>query len=408
MGAFEFFDLISGVSASGGPNSFLDDEEEREELADGLAEKIIAAAKYPNLPRKDEIKQILVDALVYVSSDAEDDTVLFLRSWHDPAVVIGIFEGGDSENIATIRYCDRYNMYGGFDALCDHNGEWVDESTQLYSTGFLFMDSRCWHYIQAWVSRPRGWDKSLAQELHDTFTDDVNGPSLGLSNNLDYGLMKHMNGQFQDTFLQNCLVDGALETLCLDEAPNLSRALSSGLRGRDLVPALFIDFQVWIFESPDIWPHKPEIQFENPLFRHFAITSQASPKLLTLPLELLLQILSSLSLADIVHVSSASKDMRQLVIQPGILPLLLRELVTSPSGSLRWLQPCSLVEGEVENANIALRSWIKLDYKDPLQAQEFPFVEFVHACMVQSASMKNRRRIWRMIKQVEAMLFDRI
>jgi hypothetical protein len=38
---------------------------------------------------------------------------------------------------------------------------------------------------------------------------------------------------------------------CLKTAPNVRQALSDGLRGNELGPALLRDFQMWVFERPD-------------------------------------------------------------------------------------------------------------------------------------------------------------
>ncbi|KAH8826288.1 hypothetical protein DL96DRAFT_1607633 [Flagelloscypha sp. PMI_526] len=395
MGCFEVYDIISGVSASGGPEYLLFDEKERNDLANGLVEKILAESPSFHLPGKVELKRILIEALFYVSDDAGTELVEIPRgSWQDPAVVIGTFGDDDEdEDAATIRFFKDYSMYGNFERMCPSDEDWEDEDTLLHEEGSLFMDLKCWHYIRAWASRLSGSGRSLEQQLYDTFTDDLERPSSGLSANLNYGLMHYMNGQFQDSFLQNSSVADALEFLCLDGAPNLVESISNGARAKDLAPALLADFQVWIL-----------IQFSGPIFRTFDTPSEPTPKLLTVPLEVLLDIFSSLFLADIINVSSTSKAMRQLATKPILLPLLLRNMITSPHGSLRWIQPCPLVEGEVEKANEALRTWT--EFADPLSAPDFPFVEFVHTCLVQSNSMRNRRRLWRMIKQVEDLIYD--
>ncbi|KAH8826283.1 hypothetical protein DL96DRAFT_1816662 [Flagelloscypha sp. PMI_526] len=408
MGCFDVYDLITGVSANGGPDSFLEREEKREELADGLADKILAANLFPNLPRKPELKQILLDALFCVSDDADEDKVPFPNSSEvHPDVVIGKFREDEGDEIVSIRFCEGYDAYGGFERMLDSDGKWANEYTPLNDAGFPFMDSRSWNYIRAWTSIPKESDKSPEERLYETFTNDLNQGINGISHSLDYGLMGFMWGQFQDSFLENCQIEDALEYLCLDTAPNISAAISQGLRGKDIAPALFSDFQAWIFETPDLWPCRPEAQAAAPIFRTFETTSLPTPKLLSLPPELILNIFSFLSLCDFVATSSTSKSMRQLVTGPNIFPHLLHDLVINPDGALRWLQPCSLVEGEVKRANEALRTWVNGHPKDsvnPLCAPDFPFVEFVYTCLAKSDSMRSRKRIWGIIKQVEMIL----
>ncbi|KAH8826294.1 hypothetical protein DL96DRAFT_1556785 [Flagelloscypha sp. PMI_526] len=76
-------------------------------------------------------------------------------------------------------------------------------------------------------------------------------------------------------------------------------------------------------------------------------------------------------------------------------------------GPFEYSLTYAIVEGEVENANEALRTWLGMDslgFPDPLNAPDFPFPEFVYTCFVKSGPMKNRKRIWEMIKQVETLL----
>ncbi|KAH8826281.1 hypothetical protein DL96DRAFT_1529738 [Flagelloscypha sp. PMI_526] len=407
MGCWDVFDIITGFSAGGGPRSFLEGRVRMEELADGLAEKIIVAALSPNLPSTSELKQILIDALVAVSSDAGKEQVPFPYSGKSLQVVLGNFGGNSDYEKVSIRFCRNYDAYGSFEEMLVMD-KWKKKTTHFNDLGFPFMDARCWHYICAWVSYPSSSKKSLVRAVYDALADGLNATAPGISLYIDYGPMCFMWGQFQDSFLENCSITNALKFVCLNTAPNLSAAISRGLRGKALAPALFSDFQVWMFADPDLWPHKPQWQCSSPIFRTFEPTSE-TPKLLSLPVELILKICSTLSLPEIFATSSASKSMRQLVIRPDILHLHLHSMITSPDGSLRWLQPCSLVKGEVDRASEALRTWVNSNHKDngnPFCAPDFPFVEFVYTCLVESDSMRNRKRLWGVIKQVEFLLGD--
>ncbi|KAH8826282.1 hypothetical protein DL96DRAFT_1277858 [Flagelloscypha sp. PMI_526] len=408
MGCWDVYDIITGFSARGGPTSFLEGAEKRDEFADGLSDKILAAAQYSNLPCKHELKQILIDALVYVSDEAGKEKVSFPYSSRPHYAVFGKFGEDDDDDTVTIRYCKMYDAYGGFDRMLDSDGEWKYGGTQLNQIGSPFMDYRCWHYLRAWVDYPKNPRMSFEEAFYRAFTNGVNLRAPGIAMAIDYGLMRFMWGQFQDSFLENCSAPQALKFLCLETVPNLSAAISYGLRGKYLATAVFSDFQTWIFATPDLWPHKPDRA--TPVFRTFETTLATTPKILTLPVELILKISSLLSLADILTASYASKSMHQLVTGPYILPLRFRDMITSPNGPLRWIQPCSSVEGELDRANEALCTWINTNSKDcdsPFYVPDFPFVEFVHTCLVISDSMKSRKRIWGIIKRVELLLGEK-
>ncbi|KAH8826293.1 hypothetical protein DL96DRAFT_1710883 [Flagelloscypha sp. PMI_526] len=295
MGCWEIFDLISGVSASGGPKSFHEGTQYEESLAEGLAEKIIIAAQFSNIPAKKDLQMILVDVLA--------QSKRFLRpwgSWHEPAVVIGKFGENENENDVTIRFCEQYDSYGSFWQLRNRDGSWEDGITEVHEESRPFMDSTCWYYCCSWISLPCRSHKSLEQAIYDTFSKSMHR-GCGMSPSLDYGLMGFMCGQCQDPFLENVSVSEALQLVCLDKVPNLPEAISHGFRGKDLAPALFADFQTWIFQFPDVWPWQSNGQFSSPRFQTFKATSSSSPKILSLPLELLLQVMSSLSLVDVIN-----------------------------------------------------------------------------------------------------------
>ncbi|KAH8831942.1 hypothetical protein DL96DRAFT_1459560 [Flagelloscypha sp. PMI_526] len=196
-----------------------------------------------------------------------------------------------------------------------------------------------------------------------------------------------------------------LDIYCLDNAPNLTEAISQGLRGQRLMPALYKDLGTWIFEDPDMWP--PCVQTEyGPTFQVFQTPNTletTEPNLWTLPLDILFEVLLNLSLIDVLNTSAICKPMRNYLLAEKVFISLLRKMVLH--GSLRWIQPCGAVEGEVKSARKDLLSWIGTDdlhdhIKDPLLDAKFPILHFVHACY-KSDSMKSRKRLWGIAKQLE-------
>ncbi|KAH8826643.1 hypothetical protein DL96DRAFT_1711197 [Flagelloscypha sp. PMI_526] len=79
-------------------------------------------------------------------------------------------------------------------------------------------------------------------------------------------------------------------------------------------------------------------------------------------------------------------------------------------GSLRWLNPSPFAGDEVSRANESLTTWISSEGADatsnPFQIPGLPFLAFVYTCLVHSFSMRSRRRLWGIIKQVEGRWID--
>ncbi|KAH8826652.1 hypothetical protein DL96DRAFT_1608588, partial [Flagelloscypha sp. PMI_526] len=103
---------------------------------------------------------------------------------------------------------------------------------------------------------------------------------------------------------------------------------------------------------------------------------------------------------DVLSLSSVSRSMRQIVTHENFFSMVLHNMLTR--GNLRWILPCHSVENEVKNANKALATWIAVaGLEAPLNHPRFPILPFVHTCFVHSNSMKSRRRLWGIIKQLE-------
>ncbi|KAH8831105.1 hypothetical protein DL96DRAFT_1705552 [Flagelloscypha sp. PMI_526] len=353
---FTNYCMLSGISAHG-PQSFLDEDEGKiHTLSSKLAKHLTTLnSKDRTFPSQDEVKSALIEA----------------RGRSNPL---------------KIRLPDlRFAVYHGAGTFHTANGQWVNITNQPLA----FMDSRCWHYLVSWldleISAP------LHEELWSVIAPKKNGDFVELA------------GQYPTYLLQNYKLDNVIRDICLKGLPSLSWSLSQGLRGEALGPALLDDFQTWVFESPDLWPlWTPEI--ESHTFHSFASgpsKKTRSIEFISLPLELSLDILTPLSLIDVLNLSSTCKAMRHHITRDEFLPLLLHDMILY--GSLRWLKPCRLVVNEVQSANRALATWIPggARRQDPFQDPQFPFLDFVWHCHVECYLMMNRKRLWYTAKVLE-------
>ena len=127
---------------------------------------------------------------------------------------------------------------------------------------------------------------------------------------------------------------------------------------------------------------------------------------LEFPFEIWLDVLTYMELLDVMVLSSTCKALRNFFTQDDTFSLILRQLIIH--GSLRWLNPCSLVDGEIEGARLALSTWTAKSSERVFDASDFRFPTFVHTCFVQSAAMKSRRRIWGIVKQLERNWWEQV
>jgi hypothetical protein len=136
-----------------------------------------------------------------------------------------------------------------------------------------------------------------------------------------------------------------------------------------------------------------------------------------LPVELLLVILGYMSFSSYLSVSATCKSLRSLLTAPDFVDTIIKTAIAS--GSLRWISPVDAMPGEVNRANEIFSQWRFvystkkakepnepiLNVSNPLLSMDFPRLAFVHACF-QSDSMKNRKRIWSIVKQYDALWME--
>jgi len=158
-----------------------------------------------------------------------------------------------------------------------------------------------------------------------------------------------------------------------------------------------------------------------------------SGALMHIPHEILFHIMGQVqSLGDYFSVARSSKPLFHVLMDTSNLNRVLKEMSSTPSGFLFWLRPVPDMPGDLENATCALSAWLSSRAKaksgqlptcvdpmnegkpvgtdtdvtsqhvldSPLDDLSFPYIPFVRSCF-ESPSMKNRRRLWGQVKQVE-------
>ncbi|KAI0047354.1 hypothetical protein FA95DRAFT_1559195 [Auriscalpium vulgare] len=109
--------------------------------------------------------------------------------------------------------------------------------------------------------------------------------------------------------------------------------------------------------------------------------------------------------------SATSKSVRAVLSSPHVVNRFFRSEVVSPHGRLHWILPLRSVRNEVERCHSTAAKWISSEDPQnatgahgPFGSPDFPYGPFVRACLARSnSSMRNRERIWGMVKQVEKM-----
>lgn len=154
-----------------------------------------------------------------------------------------------------------------------------------------------------------------------------------------------------------------------------------------------------------------------------------------MPNEILLPILYDLPIYDLLSLSATCRSLRRLIVDPPFLNRVLQEAILR--GSFRYVLPVHKLRDEEERAYEAIRLWLpeavrpaeiddgrdqesdednvaetEENSEEPEQVippvkpiildPQFPALPFVRAC-VSSDSMRNRRRLWRMVKQFEKL-----
>ncbi|KAI0795361.1 hypothetical protein BC629DRAFT_1262457, partial [Irpex lacteus] len=271
----------------------------------------------------------------------------------------------------------------------------------------FFVHERCYYYLKTWIDHatlPPSHDGrllSFAGELYELLNsrEKQRSSDNALFPGVDYAGTEASLDQWQSFF-----------TPCRRGVEHIKQAIKDGLRGKDLIPAILRDCRAWMFMRPDVWP----VPSSTPTSFSFSTVkppTAAGPAICNLPNEILLPILSSLSIADLLSLSAICRSARQLITDPSFLNHVLQDALLK--GSCQHILPVQGLRDEEERAYEAIRLWLPESegeeqetvippVKPLLLDPQFPALAFIHACL-QSDSMRNRRRLWGMVQQIEGV-----
>ncbi|PVF91196.1 hypothetical protein CPB86DRAFT_719915 [Serendipita vermifera] len=281
----------------------------------------------------------------------------------------------------------------------DGSDERVDTHAGMIRGNFFCLRAP-YLYLQSWIDKgslpprqtafPLEPDMSFEEELYEIVNRRSNRQPhrYGALDSIEYEGINFACNQWQDTFCS-----------AFTRAHDLGRVLKNGLRGNDLIPALLNDFCVWQTCPPDRWV---SIDLSSHPSSDIPV-----PQLGTnvghwesLPTEIIIDILSSLSIEEVLSFTSCCRYLYHKFGNQSFLSILLRTRLRLPLSDVYWFLPVSSVKGEVEKfcgacvqANVSL-----LDSSDVMFDQDFPLFTFFRT-NYRSDSMRSRRRLWRISQQ---------
>ena len=161
---------------------------------------------------------------------------------------------------------------------------------------------------------------------------------------------------------------------------------------------------------------------------------------LTLPNELLLQILHGLSLPSVLALSATCRYSRKFITEPSFLDFVVKDSILN--GELRWIFPVAMLQPELNAAYESWRLWLPENDRPPsliipedddslvddddlgedtsarpergadfprvlalILSPRFPRLEFIRACW-ESDSMMCRQRLWKQVAQFGRLWSD--
>ncbi|KAL0955107.1 hypothetical protein HGRIS_004023 [Hohenbuehelia grisea] len=238
---------------------------------------------------------------------------------------------------------------------------------------------------------------SIKAELYEIVNSRKRGRGdVGALRFLDYGGIEKTLVQYQDIFRPTW--DGSTR--------HLERAIRDGRTGEGLMVALSRDFGAWMCVRTDVWPMRTARQ---------ALALPANTSQLTefnrIPAELLIEILCHLDPVDYAALLSVSRSLRH-ILQSGVLDATVKSLILTVDGPLRWILPVESMEGEEDTFQSACATWLQPPSKDEqltesklIRRADFPHYAFLAEAWVHD-SMRNRRRLWTITKQLELLWVD--
>ncbi|GJE88823.1 hypothetical protein PsYK624_049100 [Phanerochaete sordida] len=428
MGFWHTLCVHCGVAPSGGPQEFSDSLSELDEEATKMA-AAIAASGLCTLPAA-ELQPVVRGALD-AAQDADFPEGLGYGDYAETFVAVGYWDahGGD----AFFRNLDKWRIPDGRCAevrrVCNADGYGGKFNTRIVAgedgeerrvnrptycdppdSPCVFVCERCFYYLKHWIDMgelgplpdrrcafPNETEPvSFAGELYEiinVYTGENREFNSLIEDCIDYDGIQNSLQQCQDALLY----DG-----CWKNMDHTARAIEQGLRDDDLVPAVMHDIRAWMFMRPDMWP-EPPLKIRTPTFTPYApLAHSRTPRIATLPLELLVPLLAALPLASLLRLSATCRALRCQLTAPALLDAVLRASLAR--GALAWLAPVpGLPDDEMRAARETLCEWLPRgaalgEGADPLAHAAFPRLAFVAACCA-SDSMRSRRRLWGQVRQ---------
>ncbi|PVG01674.1 hypothetical protein CPB86DRAFT_83415 [Serendipita vermifera] len=324
------------------------------------------------------------------------------RKWDGwKAIAVENFDNDENKEAVTTRLVDEPWDYGMFYKVDGSDERVLTDASR--SSGNFFCLRAPYLYLQSWIDKdslpprqtafPLESDMSFEEELYEIvkYRSNRRHNCYGILDGIEYEGINFACDQWQDTFYS-----------AFTGAHDLDRALKNGLRGNDLIPALLNDFCVWQTCPPDRW-----VNIDSS-FRHSSDIS--APQQGTnighwqsLPTEIMLSILSILSIKEVLAFTSSCRYLYHKFGNPDFLSILLRTRLRLPLSDVYWFLPVSSVKGEAKKfceacgpVNVSL-----LNSSDVVFDQDFPLFTFFRT-NYPSDSMRNRRRLWRISQQFRA------
>ncbi|PVG01680.1 hypothetical protein CPB86DRAFT_83534 [Serendipita vermifera] len=274
------------------------------------------------------------------------------------AIAIGVFDDSFSDPEGLTKLSQGYAVTTRLVTHPTGNGglfEGIEGQIGLLTTnasayeGNLFCLRTPYLYLQSWVDRdslplrrtafPFEPEMSFEGEFYEIiqFWEMGYRDDFGTLPGICYGGIERALDQFQDHFFSG--FEGASE---------LGRALQSGMRGNDLIPALLGDFKVWQTCPPDRWVKIDSFISSSHTQVLFSKAPTAVGHWSRLPTEVVFQIFLNMPIDGILAFVSTCSSLRHRYGNPIFLSRLLRSRMRRPFDDFHWFLPVSTVQGEVD------------------------------------------------------------
>lgn len=330
------------------------------------------------------------------------------------SIAIGhLDESGNSKpssgRAVTTRLVYESTGYGGNFEKVEGQGNKVRTQADSYTWNFFCLRAP-YFYLQSWID----WDSLPPRHVVFPLEPDMNfeGEFWEIVNAYSH---RRRQGHGTVDFIDYEGIDCSLQQFQDDFSGaffgpyDLGSALKSGLRGNDLIPALLSDFNVWQACPPDRWikanPSSSSLTSARAPFQT-AIAGHWDK----LPSEIALEILSDLTLSELLSFTSVCRCFHHRFGDSDFLSLWLRSQLHRPLNSTHWFMPVATVNGEVDKFYAACNeskspgasaTISKSAENSVVFSAGFPLFEFFRTNFG-TDSMKNRRRLWRISQQFRA------